>query len=99
LNDRLRTTFTGGRIFTTDGVAALPQSVKAAVLERVRSFDQFDTDNDPHQEHDFGSFEVAGQQFFFNIDYYNRDCVSAGLNLPQNQRFESAMPDRTGAVD
>jgi hypothetical protein len=28
--------------------------------------------NDPHQEHDFGSFNVEGETIFFKIDYY--DC-------------------------
>jgi hypothetical protein len=83
LNDRFRTTFTGGRVLMTDGVAALPESVKTDVLERVRSFNQFDADNDPHQEHDFGSFEVAGDQFFFKIDYYNRD-MNGGSEDPSN---------------
>jgi hypothetical protein len=26
---------------------------------------------DPYGEHDFGNFEVAGQKFFFKIDYYD----------------------------
>jgi Protein of unknown function (DUF3768) len=27
--------------------------------------------NDPHGEHDFGHFEIAGQKFFWKIDYYD----------------------------
>jgi len=27
--------------------------------------------NDPHQEHDFGSFEADGHTIFFKIDYYD----------------------------
>jgi len=71
LNDSFRQTFTGGRVVVTEGVDALSAKVKAEVLRRVRSFDRFDRDNDPRGEHDFGNFEIAGQRFFFKIDYYN----------------------------
>jgi hypothetical protein len=27
--------------------------------------------NDPHEEHDFGAFEVEGHKIFFKIDYYD----------------------------
>jgi Protein of unknown function (DUF3768) len=27
--------------------------------------------NDPHGEHDFGSFEYSGQTIFWKIDYYD----------------------------
>ena len=33
----------------------------------------FTTDNDPHREHDFGSFEIEGETYFFKIDYYALD--------------------------
>ncbi|TAJ19920.1 MAG: DUF3768 domain-containing protein, partial [Dehalococcoidia bacterium] len=70
LNDELRRTFTGGKIMMTAGINALPDAVKAQVLSAVRSFSEFTTDNDPHKEHDFGSFEVNGQKCFWKIDYY-----------------------------
>ena len=49
---------------------------KVEVLRKVRQFDRFDSDNDPHGEHDFGSFEIAGQNFFFKVDYYGLDMES-----------------------
>jgi hypothetical protein len=73
LNDNLRGTFTGGRVVMTDGVGALPENELAQLLERVRRFDEFTRDNDPHGEHDFGSFELAGQTYFFKLDYYAPD--------------------------
>ncbi|HEX8167177.1 MAG TPA: DUF3768 domain-containing protein [Beijerinckiaceae bacterium] len=54
-------------------MAALPAAVVAAALERVRTFEDFGLDNDPHGEHDFGSFQLEGETFFFKIDYYDRD--------------------------
>jgi hypothetical protein len=71
LNDSFRRSFVGGRAFLTQGVDALTPEVKAEVLHQVRHFDRFDRENDPHSEHDFGSFEIAGQRFFFKVDYYN----------------------------
>jgi uncharacterized protein DUF3768 len=51
------------------------------VLRRVRCFDQFDPDNDPHKEHDFGSFEFAGQTIFWKIDHYDL-AVQCGSEDP-----------------
>jgi hypothetical protein len=56
LNDAFRTTMTGGRVLLTAGVDALPSDVKAMVIRRVATFSEFTADNDPHGEHDFGSF-------------------------------------------
>ena len=71
LNDSLRQTFSGGRVLITEGVDALNAEIKAEVLKCVRNFDRFDRDNDPHGEHDFGNFQIAGERFFFKVDYYD----------------------------
>src|SRR5438876_5297587 len=71
LNDRFRTTMTGGRVLMTAGVDALPSDVKTMVIRRVATFADFNADNDPHGEHDFGSFALTGSKFFFKLDYYD----------------------------
>ena len=71
LNDRFRTTMTGGRVMLTAGVDALPSDVKAMVIRKVATFTEFTPENDPYGEHDFGNFELAGQKFFWKIDYYD----------------------------
>lgn len=38
---------------------------------KVVVFNSFTADNAPHGEHDFGSFEVNGNRFFWKIDYYD----------------------------
>lgn len=81
LNDGFRRTFVGGVLTLTDGVAALCEETRAEVLRRVRGFDRFNEDNDPHGEHDFGSFEIARQKFFWKIDYYNR-ALDGGSENP-----------------
>src|ERR1700704_5147773 len=72
LNDAFRTTMTGGRVMLTGGVDALPSDVKAMVIRRGATFSAFTPDdNDPHKEHDFGSFALAGRKFFFKLDYFD----------------------------
>jgi hypothetical protein len=43
------------------------------ILARIRAFDNFDEDNDPHGEHDFGLFEDGDVRVFWKIDYYDRE--------------------------
>ena len=73
LNDAFRTTFFGGRVMMTEGVNALSDGDKQAVLDKVRAFDQFNADNDPHGEHDFVSFDHEGTKYFAKMDYYAKD--------------------------
>ena len=70
-NDALRSTLVGGRVLVTSGVSALGAEAVAAVLDRVRAFADFTEENDPNGEHDFGTFELDGNRFFFKIDYYD----------------------------
>lgn len=72
LNDLLRTTFLTGRVVMTEGVRALPTTIREEVLSQVRAFDDFSADNDPYGERDFGAFTVAGAgKIFWKIDYYD----------------------------
>ena len=73
LNDNFRSTFVGGRLLTTAGVAELPVDTKARLLLAVQSFNNFTKDNDPHHEHDFGSIELEGETYFWKMDYYDLD--------------------------
>jgi len=71
LNDAFRTSLVGGRALITAGVAALPQDVQAMAIRRVVTYTDFNPDNNPLGEHDFGNFELAGRRFFWKIDYYD----------------------------
>jgi hypothetical protein len=90
LNDNFRSTFIGGRVVMSAGVAALPLCGRAQVLINTRNFTDFNEGNDPYDEHDFGGFEVAGERFFWKIDYYDRDMI-VGSEDP-------ADPDKTTRV-
>src|SRR5258708_7485403 len=41
---------------------------------RETHFSDFTADNDPHGEHDFGSFTLVGRKFFWKIEYYDKQC-------------------------
>ena len=73
LNDQLRISHTGGSLLTTSGVLALGIYLNQAILIAIAAYDDFDEDNDPFGEHDFGLVEVAGQEVLCKIDYYNND--------------------------
>ena len=73
LNDAFRRTFVGGAVLVTAGVQALPATKRIAILAKVRAFDAFTEDNDPHGEHDFGVIEEGGVRCFWKIDYYDRE--------------------------
>lgn len=70
-NDALRENMVGNNasVFATCGVALSPDYRK--VIEAVKNFTDFDPDNDPYGEHDFGSVEVSGTKYFWKIDYYD----------------------------
>ena len=57
----------------TSGVQAKGPIFVLSVVNAVRAFDAFASDNDPHGEHDFGAFEICGERLFWKIDYYDRD--------------------------
>ena len=67
----------------TSGLSALPAALKAQVIERVKTFSEFDAANDPYGEHDFVNFELEDQRFFAKIDYYDRD-FSFGAEDPSD---------------
>lgn len=64
-----------GQMVITQGVQALLAEQDAqpeAILALVRTFDSFAEDNDPHREHDFGTFEFCGQKCFWKLDLYDQ---------------------------
>jgi hypothetical protein len=92
LNNAFRQTFAGGRVMLTSGVDALPDLIKARALQLVRIFDDFSEDNDPHGEHDLGSFELANFTFFWKIDYYDPP-VRVRFRRPSRLGQNNSRPD------
>src|SRR6267154_3191520 len=75
LNDELRQNLAGGVAVMTPGVAALGQEAADRIVKTIAVFDDFGHANDPHEEHDFGSFEAEGHTIFFKIDYYDQNLT------------------------
>jgi uncharacterized protein DUF3768 len=71
LNDELRKNLSQGHAVMTTGIAALGAEAVARIVKTIAVYDDFCHANDPHQEHDFGSFEADGHTIFFKIDYYD----------------------------
>jgi len=44
-------------------------------VSKVRTFTDFNEDNDPHGEHDFGIVEASGRRVFWKIDLYEEPGV------------------------
>lgn len=80
LNDEFRSTFIGGQVVLTRGIAALPEALRLEILQSVRDFTAFDAGDDPYGEHDFGAIECRGRSVFWKIDYYSPDLTSASEN-------------------
>lgn len=74
LNDEFRRSMNTDldRCLMTQGIAELSELERIAVVQKVRLFDRFNDENDPHGEHDFGSFSVGDRDVFFKIDYYDK---------------------------
>jgi len=75
LNDDFRRTFVGGAVMITAGVEAMPAEQRRSLLAKVRAFDAFTEDNDPHGEHDFGAIDEGDVRCFWKIGYYDREMT------------------------
>ncbi len=83
LNDKLRQNFAVAphrvpgrfKVLLTPGCHTLSDTGLGQLIQAVRMFTAFTTDNDPHGEHDFGAVTIADTRFFWKIDYYDRDMA------------------------
>jgi hypothetical protein len=73
LNDELRQNFAAGIAVMTPGVTALGAEMVQRIIKTIAVFDDFCHANDPHEEHDFGAFDVDGHTIMFKIDYYDQN--------------------------
>lgn len=69
LNDQARQTLSGCRVMVTQGVQQIGRLDE--ILLAVRQFNNFNADNDPYGEHDFGKIELFGETIFWKFDYYD----------------------------
>lgn len=83
LNDQLRINHRGGRFLITPGVSAMSSTNLLAIFAALKSFSDFDTDNDPYREHDMGAVEIDGASLLWKIDYYDK-AVTYGSPDPSD---------------
>lgn len=69
LNDKFRRL--GINMMATPGVREVEDF--SLLVNAVRQFNGFGEDNDPYQEHDFGSFDWHSTRIFWKVDYYDRN--------------------------
>ena len=88
INDRFRKAVVyrpqaNGKLVFTQGIAALDDESVKTIFRAVASQTEFDADNDPHKEHDFGSVEIPNtQKVFWKIDYYDSKACEYGAENP-----------------
>ncbi len=73
----------GQRLLTAGIIHLLKRNQLDAdeIVGIVSDFKDFTEDNDPHGEHDFGSFMYLGETCFWKIDYYDAE-YSMGSDDP-----------------
>ena len=78
LNDTFRKSFDAklGKVVMTAGVSGFGADIKVKIMMAVQAFSDFSEENDPHGEHDFGSFELFAQKLFWKIDYFDKTLGS-----------------------
>jgi len=87
LNDEMRAAMATGQDIPKFGIVTLTSGVSDRgdgfayrAMGAVIEFDQFDADNDPHNEHDFGTFEIEDEKLFWKIDYYDLELTMHSLD-------------------
>jgi len=73
-NDLFRTTMictNKHHVVLTEGVAESKD--REEVITKVRNFNDFNEDNNPYGENDFGKVTVNKTNYYFKIDYYDQN--------------------------
>ena len=86
LNDAFRANSALGTFVLTAGIRAnMPQDI-ATIINKVRTFKDFNKGDDPYGEHDFGAFDFKGKKIFWKIDYYDRNFEFASADAANPER-------------
>lgn len=67
-NDRFRTTFEGGTVTLTRGLASLPVSMQERIFAAVQAYTSFNRSNDPNGLHDYGAFTLESHDVVWKIE-------------------------------
>ena len=93
LNDRLRKTMAPcyGKIVMAGSLAQEDPELQVIAARKVRMFDEFTRDNDPHGEHDFGTVQLKGRPVYWKIDYFEK---GTGWNFGSEFPEDDSKTDR-----
>lgn len=92
LNDRFRQHNLGhGQVRIAPMVEMMPIEQREALLTMVRSFNDFNENNDLWGEHDFGIVEFQGKKYFWKLDYYADDSYEYGAEDPSSPSTRRVM--------
>lgn len=80
LNDALRANPSLGTLILTEGIRSNSSEDIATIINKVRNFNDFDEDNNPYGEKDFGAFDFKGKKIFWKIDYYDNKFLFLSPN-------------------
>jgi uncharacterized protein DUF3768 len=87
LNDAFRKTC---EPFLTPGILFLP--ALDSLLQAVREYEDFTSENDPYGEHDFGALGWCDERVLWKIDYYDQTLTYGEDPLsPECQRVLTIM--------
>lgn len=91
-NDDFRTNLSKGTLCLTRGIRALGKVCVAEIISKVRLFNNFNEDNDPYGEHDFGAFNYGGQKIFFKIDNYDSSFLYLSPDATSQKLANKVLP-------
>ena len=74
LNDQFRSDpgkYRKNKVVMTASVSALHPYDISSLIHQVKTFSDFNEENDPFNEHDFGAIDFLNTKYFWKIDYYD----------------------------
>ena len=74
-DDNFRKHLSQGTLVLTQGIRSNTKEDLEAIITKVRTFDNFDENNDPYGERDFGAFDYKGRRIFWKIDNYDQEFL------------------------
>lgn len=62
------------QVITTQGIWDIYNNDEiSSIFQDIKKFDNFNNENNPYGENDFGSLERKGRTIFWKIDYYDNN--------------------------
>ena len=78
-----------GKYVISEGIKALPVFIKVNICSAVASYNNFNEDNDPYGEHNYGEIELFGNSIkvIWRIDYFEDETMHSGAEDPEKKCY------------